>query len=364
MNLIGFVQALLLNISLISGLNDPQTKITPVGFLRALYENNAMTQINNIDELRSGKTRDIKLRYMQRGLEASVTDVDDCDTPVTPEWKEAEIKMPFFSKIGIFISEDDMRKYQTQADETMTVTGNGANPSGLTVPIMRALYETIVVNANALLQHMDTKLVTAQNGKWGVNVATGDANAQAITLGDTPTQNDGYVKLLSDAQLNEVNDSLVIVGSGKVSNYDIYQRIKTGIDSKGVAALPLNSYFDPKTASIWGANHFGMFARGMVGIVDWNANVGTYAGQKPNGSYFFTIPLPMQVGNEVVPVVFDAQLEYVSCNTFDTDGEQVGKRGYKLILSKHYGLFNTPNDAFKTGDRLYGMNGSFHYVAQ
>ena len=48
MNLIGFVQALLLNIAVIAGINDPQTKVSPVGFTKMLMENNAITEIKNI----------------------------------------------------------------------------------------------------------------------------------------------------------------------------------------------------------------------------------------------------------------------------------------------------------------------------
>lgn len=355
MNLIGFVQALLLNINLIAGLNDPQTKITPVGFLKMLYENNALAQINNLPDLQAGKAREIKIRYMQRGTESDVTDTDDCETPITPEWKETSIPEMQFSKIGIFISDEQMRKYQIEADQTLAA----GTPSA---PLMRGLYETLIVKVNGLLQKMDTNLLSAQNTKWGKNIAYDADTAQQIALGTTAGLNDGYVKLLDDAQANEVLDNLLICGSGKVTRYDIYQRIKNGFDAQGIGSLPLNAYYDPKASTIWGADHFGVFAKGMIGIVDWNKNVGAYAGVRGQ-SVFFTIPLPVQVGNEVIPITFDAQLKYIDCPTFSADGAKTQDRGWQLIVSKHYALFNTPKDAFAAEDRLNGMNGTFHYVA-
>lgn len=349
MNLVGFVNALLININLIAGLNDPQTKITPVGFLRMLYENNAATNINNLADLRAGHTRDIKVRYMQRGVESEVSSTDDCEISIKPEWKETTIPTTQFSKIGIFISDEDMRKYQEEASQTLAA----GTPSA---PLMRALYETLRVKINGLLQKMDTNLVTAQNSKWGKNIAYGKNTAQTIALGATAGLNNGYVQLLADAQANEIADDLLVCGSGKVTQYDIYQRIKNGVDASGIASLPLNAYYDPKAATIWGADHFGVFAKGMIGIVDWCKNVGNYAGEK-GGSIFFTLPMPLQVGDKVLPITFDAQLKYEDCPT-----EEHG-RGWILLISKNYALFNAPTDAFAETDRLNGMNGSLHYVA-
>ena len=69
----GFAQALIKNINLVAKQNDAQLKLTPTGFLKLLIENNAVTEINNIEELRKGQNIPVKLRYLQRGLESEVT---------------------------------------------------------------------------------------------------------------------------------------------------------------------------------------------------------------------------------------------------------------------------------------------------
>lgn len=361
MNLIGIVNALLVNISLIAGMNDPQLKVTPSGFLKMLLENNALTEVKNLPDILAGQDRQIKVRYMQRGLESEVSDRDDCETPITAEWKETTIANPLFSKIGIFISDEQMRKYEVEATQTLA----SGTPSA---PLMMGLYETLITKINGLIQKIDSNLVSAQATKWGGNAAysadgTNPTIAQSIKLGKTAELNDGYVKLILDAQANEVSDNLLVVGNGLINAFDAYNRLKVGTDMNGIGALGFNTYNDPKTAQLWGANHFGVFAKGSVGLVDFNKNVGSYAGMK-GGSYFFTLPVPVQLANgELSALTFDCQLKYEDCPVYNGTGQKIADRGWKLIVSKHYGLFNIPTDAYASSDVLAGVNGSFHYVA-
>lgn len=357
MKLIGFAQALLINIALIAGLNDPQLKVSPAGFFKALLENNALTEVNNIEEIRGGgQDREVKVRYQQRGTEDEVTDRDDCESTVTPEWKETTIGKPLYSKIGIFISDEQMRKYELEATQTL----QAGTPSA---PLMRALYETILTHCNGLIQKIDRNLVSAQSSKWGMNAAYGTKDAQTVVLNEKASMTDGFVKVITDAQANEVNDQLIVVGNGLVNAFDVFNRYKTGVDGQGFGSLAFNTYNDPKTATTWGPNHFGVFAKGNVGFVDINKNVGSYAGER-GGSLFFTIPVPVTLANgELSSLVFDAQLKYKDCPIYNESGNKVADRGWLLILSKTYGLFNLPDDAFKEGDPLHGVNGSFHYIA-
>lgn len=353
LTLTGIAGAIIKNITAIAGINDPQLKITPVGFLKMLVENNALVQVVNEDDLQKGQARDIKVRYMQRGLESEVSDRDDCDTPITPEWKESTIGAPLYSKIGIMITDEQMRKYQAAATEP-TSLGN--------VKISRALYETILTHVGALLNNIDKKLVAAQASKWGKNAAYNTDAAQSIELGTKADMGDGVVKLLLDAEENEVEGDLLVCGNGRVRAFDLYNKLKSGSDSNGFGSLTLNAYSDPKTATLWGKDHFGVFAKGCVGFVDINKNVGEYAGEK-GSSIFFQIPMPVMINGTVLPINFDCQLKYEDCPQYDAQNTKVADRGYKLIIAKTYGLFNMPSDCFKEGDALAGVNGSFHYVA-
>lgn len=359
--LTGFAQALITNINVIAAQNDPQLKLTPTGFLKLLLQNNATTQINNISEIRSGQEREIKLRYLQRGLESEVTDVDDCDAPLGATWKETNIGRPLFSKIGIFISDEEFRQYEEEAIATLEI----GTPS---VPLMRGFYEVLLTKLIGLIGKIDDNLVAAQATKWGGNAAyattpgTNPTAAQNITLGASASLDGGIVKLEEDALLNEVSEKLLICGNGLINRYDIYNKDKNGVDASGFGSIGLNAYYDPRTISKWGKDYFGAFAKGTVGFVDINRYVGAYAGEKGK-SIFFTLPVPVEIDGELTSLVFDCQLTYADCPVYDAEGGVVAPRGWKLIVSKSYGLYNQPNDAYANGDVLNGVNGSFLYKA-
>ena len=357
MNLIGFVQALLKNIAVITGANDPQMKVTPTGFLQMLLDHGANTQVVNAEALRIGAERTIKVRYMQRGLESDVTDIDDCSTTIVPAWQESTIERTDFSKIGIQIDDAMMRKLQNEA---LNVVSVGQQPS----PMYLALWETMRVKLNGLVQKINANLLISQNTAWGVNAAYGTHNPQTLQFGGKMSMSNGIVKLVLDAQANEISDQVVIVGNGIVNAFQTMNNMKTGIDAQGYPKAQFRVYNDFRSVPIWGANHFGVFAKGMSAFVDFNKNVGTFGGERGN-SIFFTIPIPMDVNNgDISKLVLDAQLKYNDCPDVDVDGNIIADRGWNLFLSKYYGLWNAPGDMFATGDRLAGFNGSLHYIGE
>ena len=357
MNLVGFVNALLLNIATIAGINDPQLKVTAPGFLNMLLENGANTQVVNAEALRNGQEREIKVRYMQRGLESEVEDRDDCDTLITPELKESTITRPNFSKIGIYITDETMRKLQAEAVQKVPV-GSPATP------MMMALYQTVLVKLNGLIQKMNANLLTAQSTAWGTNVAYGNATPNTLTFGGQMNMDNGIVKLILDAQVNEIEGAVTIVGNGVVNAFQVLNNMKAGTDAQGFPRANFQVYNDMRCASIWGVNHFGVFARGLSAFVDFNRNVGSFAGEK-GGAMFFTLPIPVQLANGTLStLVLDAQLNYEICPIYDDSGTKVADRGWKLLLSKNYGLWNAPNDTFAATDRMNGFNGSLHYIGE
>ncbi|MCL1933511.1 MAG: hypothetical protein FWF53_06860 [Candidatus Azobacteroides sp.] len=353
---IGVVGALVMTIEALARQNDPQYKVTPVGFLQMLLENSATAQVANLEQLKSGLDREIKVRYMQRGLESEVQRRDDCETPISPEWKESNIGEPMYAKMGIMISDGDMRKYQEAASKGVGIGSPGAT-------VMAGLYETILVKLSGLIQAVNSDLLSAQTGRWGVNAVTGSNSAQVINFGNTPQMNDGIVKLILDYQANEAVGNPQIVGNGTVTAYDILQGLKKSYDASGFSANPLNVYNDYASASKWGVNNFGVFVPGLIAFVDYNKNVGPWSGVKGN-SLFFTLPIPMILaGGKLGKLVLDCQLKYYDCPIFDPDTDvKVGDRGYGITFGKYYGLWNAPDDMFAPGDRLNGFNGSLHYI--
>lgn len=353
MTLIGVVNAILKNISAVAGLNDPQYKITPVGALKAVLENNAVAAVTNEAGLQRGLDRTIKVRAVKRGVESDVSTVNSCETTITPVFAEHEITKTQYNQIGIFIDEATMRTFEEQA-------ATGFQVGGVTVPSI--LYEMILTKVNGLIQKIDRTILTAIESGKGVNAVTGSDVAQTINFASSLTDDDGYVKLLTDAEVNEVNGDLIIIGSGVVHNFDLLNKLKSSADANGFGAVNYGVYNDPKAASVWGANEFFAIQKGSIGMADWQKNGGTYAGER-GGSMFFTVPVPVQLSNgELSSLVFDAQLKYQDCPVYDESNEKIADRGWILILSKSYGVYTAPKTLYAAGDPLENVNGIFHYI--
>ena len=353
MTLIGVVNAILKNISAVAGLNDPQYKITPVGALKAVLENNAIAAVTNEAGLQRGLDRTIKVRAVKRGLESDVSTVNSCETTITPVFAEHEITATQYNQIGIFIDEATMRTFEEQA-------AAGFQVGGVTVPSI--LYEMILTKVNGLIQKIDRTILTAIEAGKGVNAVTGSAVAQTVNFSSTLTDDDGYVKLLTDAQTNEVNGDLILIGSGVLNNFDILNKLKTSADDNGFGAVNYGVYNDPKAAAVWGANEFFAIQKGSIGMADWQKNGGAYAGER-GGSFYFTVPVPVMLANgELSSLVFDAQLKYQDCPIYNESNQLVADRGWILILSKSYGVYTAPKTLYAAGDPLANVNGIFHYI--
>ena len=353
-NLTGIGKSIVKNISLITQENDSQFKITPVGFLRALLENPTTTQISNLKEIQDGHNTSLKFRYLKRGVESDVTDRDDCELNLSPIWGECEIKRPFFSKIALGLSNSQIRDMEAIASGKV-VAGQQE--------MLYGLYVAILSKVNALVQKINKNLLTEQILNFGVNIVSGGSNPQIINFANSPSMEDGIVKIIRDFQKNEQVGTPIIVGNGKVFDYNMVQGMKRAADSGGFFQNPTYlAYEDFGSVDVWGADHFGVFAKGSAGFVDFNMNVGGFANDTGN-SVEFTMPIPMTLASgELSSLLLDAQLIYSDCNKYDEDGDLVTAKGWGIILSKSYGLYSAPSDLYQSEDRLFGVNGAFHYV--
>ncbi|MDR1764404.1 MAG: hypothetical protein LBR64_10740 [Dysgonamonadaceae bacterium] len=353
-NLKGIIGSLLVTISALSTLNDPQYIISPVGFLQMLLNNATTASVNNLEALQQGLTREVKVRYMQRGIDSDAIALDNCDTSITAAWQEATLGAASFSKIGVKIDDSLLRQLEENASQPFAL-GTPATQLNM------ALYQTILTQINGLISKIDKNLLAAQAAAWGINPVIGSATAQNVTFNNTPTMTDGIVKLLSDYQFAEITGTPQVVGNGPVVNYDILQRLKIGTDSGGFGSNQVNVYNDPFSVTAWGAGHFGVFVPGLVSFVDYLRYSGNFGGFK-GGSYFFTFPVPVQLANGTLTQLwFDGQLKYNDCPEYD-ETTLVTDRGWSIIISKNYSLFNAPSNIYKAGDRLAGFNGSMHYI--
>jgi hypothetical protein len=205
----------------------------------------------------------------------------------------------------------------------------------------------------------------------GVNRRTGLNTAATININratDNLLLNDGLTEILSDYKINGGSGMPQIFGSGLFFNYMLQQKSKSADQSgynSAIEAAGLKFYHDMQAAGILGANEIVVAQPNSLQWVEYMHYTGFKAGVKPGASQFFTLPLPVQMGTDVIPVLFDVQLRYNDCAETFTDayyGTALSlQKGYNLIISKHSGLFTIPADAYRATDLLTGNRGTLRY---
>jgi hypothetical protein len=366
----GIAEAIIRQISDVTGINTPQYKVTAPGLLTLLLNNPSPISITNLAQIQEGHDREIKLRYMRRGIPSEVTDEEGCDPGSSASYLETTVTHPLFRQISLYISNQEVEKYYDDSTSSALLGGT---------PVMAELYNRLLTKLNGLIGAIDIALLDAMSSKWGVNAATGSVSP--VSIGFSTINNvkltDGIVKLIDQAAQNEIAGDLLMVGNGVANAFQIASMLQTAANSDGYQATRWQAYKwynDFYSVTRWGANHFGVIAQGSAGFVTWNRNDGYGKGSQAN-SYFFILPVPVILADGTLTnLVFDAQLKSIDCAT-TIDGT-VRDRGYILYVNKHFGLFTAPTDAYTPdvppgpdndppmvpGDRLQGTNGLLHFV--
>jgi hypothetical protein len=359
---------LLQHLKSLIGINAPETKITPTGFTKMLLENTPKLQVKPSEVLRlnesDGHIKQIRLSYLKRITPDLIQTDDDCENDLIPVYNDMVLEAPHFAKYSFWISDDTIARYMADASRTVA-QGQPATP------LMQEHLTTLMTVVNGIVGKIDQTLL--EDVTWGVNQVTGVNAATTININKNATVNDletGFAKLLSDAAENEIAGDLLMAGSGLFNNF-MLQKPFSGMNQAGVnqsAATGYKWYFDvyAKSASTFGTNQVGVFAPGTIGFVDLQKYIAFRSGQKGT-SFFFQIPLPVATGQgdgTAEMMIFDAQLKYIDCPTTLYNGYSnvTVNRGWQLIISKNYGLFQQPTDGYTSGDRLTGNNGALRYT--
>lgn len=348
--------------------NAPETKVTPTGFLRSLIENDPEITMPESEKLRlntdGGQIKQIRLSYLRRLLPSQTSTTDDCANDFVPVYSDFQLDAASFRKVSLFISDDTIAHYMADAAAT-TEQGKPATP------LMNEHIRTIRTYANGLLGAIDKDLIAA----WvpGVNAVTGLATARTINIEKDATKFDlttGWAQLLDDLDVNEVVGAPIMSGGAGLFNAFVRSKGQQGNNFSGLTMADFGDfkwYYDQYAKAGFGTNSVCIYSKGSMGFVDLNKFVGFRSGQK-GISYFFQITLPVmpaQNDGTAGMMKFDAQLKYIDCPTqiFDGYNTVTVNRGWQLILSKNFGLFQIPTGAYQAGDVLNtNNNGSYLYT--
>lgn len=358
----GFCPYLLRHIKEIAGDNAPGRKMHVTGFLAMLFccANSSVSPLN--DSYQGGHQTSMVVKYRRRPLVSDVQTTDDCTINAQPGYLEWNVPALSHAQYSFHISDDQISKYCEDASRMVNL-GQPATAA------MQEVYDLIIEGANVVLKKINQVLVTSQATEFGVNVSNGSASGKIININQDGTKiilDNGIVDMMQDFQENEICGDPCIVGGGLFAAYDKAQALaccnSAGLDLSKTG-LP-RFFFDKDTQSIWGNNSIGVFAPGSVKFIGRNKYVGPFAGAKPGGSIFTTLPLPVQefgcADDCLRDLVLDLQLKYYDCRTEVSEGVFVD-RGWQAIISKDFALWTQPDNGFSDGDELEGTNGTLKY---
>lgn len=362
----GFCPYLLQHLAQIAGQATPQYKVDAHGFLGMLVTsgNPDAIKVGNYD----GHKKTVSVSYRKRFTKAQTDTSIDCQVMLTPSKVEGSVSVANTRVIAVHIEDELIAQYCNDASAMMAM-------KGLTPPtgVMNEVADIIFSGANALLEGVNDDLIGLLT--WGNNFVSGSNAAVTVNLpADVAVQplGGGMTKVLTDYKQSNLSGRPQIVGSGLMLSYILQQKFKGldqfGMDSRISTGL-VDFYHDQDFAATVGAQHFGVFEPGSIQLVQYLQNTGFQAGEKPGGSTFGILPLPMidPTNNMMTPVKFDFQFKYVDCAQSYTDaysGATVTlQKGWSIILSKQFGLWQVYGDAYRAEDPMYGVNGALHYIA-
>jgi len=343
----------------------PQDKMEPVGLYGALEIAMSPGVVQN--DSGTGHTKTVTVKHKKRFTPAQVGTVDTCDVTNTQPYFENTVSVANYRQIAIHVEDIVIAQMDDYASR-MVATGTAP-----VTPMMLEFYDSIMTAASAMSQAMNTDLGALAAAAIGVNRATGVNTAQTINIPVNTTNNrlgNGVNKIKSDFLLNGFNGTPVVVGGGLMYDWILNQPAKSadqsGLNSRIQAAgFDFWTDYSIGTGALGGADEVIVYEKDAVQLVTWLRNRGAFAGTKGT-STFGIISLPMNAGNGQTKMVsYDFQLKYNDCaEEFGyVDGvEGVAlQRGWNIIISKHFGLYVIPTNAYRVGDVLAGNRGSLLY---
>lgn len=359
---VGYRPYFLAHIRSILAENTPQHKIEPVGFLNLLSSQSKpkVLRLNNA----AGHQNTVQIKYKQRYTVDFTDTVKSCDQTNVQAYREMEVNLDSTRQISIHVADETIANYEDDASKTLNL---GTPPT----EIMNELLDEIMNAASAILEGVNLDLMTIAAANVGVNRRTGLNTATVVNFDPDMTNlllTDGLTQILSDYKVNAGTGTPQVFGSGLFFNFMLQQAAKSadqrGLDT-AIQAAGIKFYHDLQAANILGANEILVVQPNALQWVEYLEYTGFKAGVKPDGSQFFTLPLPVQMGSEVMLIDFDVQMKYNSCAETITDAYYstplTVQKGWQIIISKRSGLFTIPADAYRATDPLAGNRGTLLY---
>ena len=360
----GLAKPLLQDLATVAGAAYPGVKVDAHGFLAMAITNTRPTDIRITSE--PGHKKQVDIKYKKRYTKVQTDTSLSCDNVLTPSWQEGTVSINNVRQIAMHWNDETIAQYM--ADASARVNAPGSQPG---TSFIAEILTDIQHAANAIMDGVNDDLLGLIS--WGRNRVTGVSTATSINFSaDTTVQkySEGFPRLLADYRKNNLTGRPQVVGGGNFLNVIMANGLKTGADQFGmdtrIALAGMDFYFDQDFDSVIASNNIGVFEPGAVKFVSYDRYTGFKAGNKGVSEFFqITLPYIDNVTGLVTPVNFDAQLKYDDCGGTYTDAYSdqsvTLEKGYNLILSKTFGLYQIPADAYRMEDSQFLVNGALLY---
>ena len=366
----GLAPYILNSLQSVAGQAYPAYKIDLHGLTAMMLDNAKTNPVQLVNP--QGHLKEARVWYRQRPTVAMTDTAVDCTIANVPARKEATISGTSSRSINYFLTDALVASYLEEASAAQAMpAGSTPNPGSASAELLDIIYSA----CNAIIAGVETDTVGLLS--YGRNRVSGNSAAVSLVYAIDTTLNDvtkNDAKLLGDYGLNNLTGRPAIVGAGIMYRWVLQQAFKgqafSGINTK-IAAAMYDFYpsqiFD--SAANGGSNNIAVLEPGSLHLVEKMEYTGFAGGLKPDGTWFFVMPVPFSDGmGNVNYIKFDVMLKYDSCPSRFTYTDQYSggsvsglTKGWNLMIKKDFGIFQTPSDAYRNDDGSIAVNGCLKY---
>jgi hypothetical protein len=338
--------------------NAPLMKLDYMGLTQMLQGNKKVLE-NNGTNLQTYIVK-YKKRWTVLETETSLS----CTTSNEQAYDQVNVVLDNYRQLAVALDDTTVQQYELEASQTVAL---GLPPT----PMMNETIREIYAGANGLLKAINQDLWALAIAGFGTNTYTGNTIDTINITQDTTLYplTDGMTAIMNQYQQMLGTGTPRIVGNGLFNAFANDKRFKqpglNGLDTS-MQQNQAEWYLDQDATSLLGNNQVVVYQPDVIQMVEFMQFTGFYAGPRPGNSIFGTLALPLQMGSEIKDVQVDMQLIYSPCATEYTPAYSSGSinlvRGWNVILSKVFGLFTIPTNAYRPWDEQYGNVGEARYT--
>jgi hypothetical protein len=345
-------------------INNPANVNIQGGTLAALTDPSNMVPgqiIRQANDDGTGHSKTVRVVYKNRLLSSAVVTTKGCLDDTNMPYVEDEFTVDQYNGISFQMTEAQLRTYCASYSELVAVTGSNdpgtivarANQMGNAqgaLSVVRELFGDFQLAANALVQSMNSNLLTSMFTGKGTYAGGATSNTYAVQGIDGGINPGGLFKMKQDYTITGFNGAPIIIGgAGPLQQVWLNDSRYFGQGANGVNFSTLRDntgiaqfYYDQNASTVMtGESKALIFAPGSAIYTPFLQYVGNFG--KIGVMDRFTMPMP-----GLPQVKVDVRILPDEC-----------EETYTVWMECYFDVYTAPQAMFSVGDKLAGVNGLF-----